>query len=288
MKWGCTMKTLVLAVVSWVVLTGCGPSTLEEFRAASPSRQGLEVKLPSGAAKQGLGGTPALMPGVTSAATLVVNGGVGLTLLVVAGIISERPASLTEEQAVWGPLTKPLWADTYRFTLTRKADGFHSLLEGRPKSGTDADFKPVLVGVHAPGISSAKGSFTLTARDGGRAEVAYARAADRALELNVAFRGPLGDSDYGYREAADASGSFSFVTVSDFDTRTPEVERLAVTTTWLASGTGRSDVAVTGSSTRFTECWDSALLRTYYQDSLGLFPTEGSAGACALQAAATP
>jgi hypothetical protein len=281
------MKTLSLAVAALVAFSGCGPSALDEFRAASPSSQGLEVKLPS-AVKQGLGGTPALMPGVTSAATLVVNGGVGLTLLVLAGIISEPPSSLTEEQAVWGPLTKPLWADTYRFTVTRKADGFHSLLEGRAKSGTDADFKPVLVGVHAPSLSRAQGSFTLTAKDGGRAEVTYARAADHALNLQVGFRGPLGDSDYAYSEAADASGSFSFVTASDFDTRTPALERLAVTTTWLASGTGRSDVVVTGSATRFTECWDSALLRTYYEDTLALFPTEGAAGACPLQAAETP
>lgn len=250
--------------------------------------------MPSGDTnKQGLGDVkPALMPGVTLLATLVVNGGVGLTLGVVASIVKEEPAVITEEHAEWGPLTQPLWKHSFRLKMDKASeDTVKYVLEGRAKSSTDEkDYVVVLSGQHEfTSFRAGKGTFTLTNVDNGdRAEVEYARTEKKDLDVKVGFRGGV-PSDYAYSQLEGGDGSFEFRVKSDFVTRTSASELLLVKSRWHQSGAGRADVTGSGgdlsAEVRFTECWDTDLNRTHYTDTLGLFPAEGEAKSCTFETA---
>jgi hypothetical protein len=290
-----------------LTITACG-TTVEDFRKAAPSNQGVDLKGPSASKKAGkltgdrtrqeVVGDPALMPGVTLLTTFIVNGSVGLTLGVVASIIAQEPASITDAKAVWGPLTQPLWADTFLFTMTQKAGVFTYVLEGRPKEST-GNFVTVLSGSHTPALGTSTGDFILDfgashrlvhpgdALALGRAEVHYQRTAKGDVELKVAFREP--DSDYAFSQVKGGDGTFEFVVNSNFDPKSAALEKLSVKSRWQVDGAGRADVTVTGGDAvkqvRFTECWDVALNRLHYTDTLGLVATEGDATTCAFSTA---
>lgn len=289
-----TMNKLTPAA-ALLVLAACAPTPLEEFRSASPSSQGLEVSLPSGnTTKQGLNddSKPALMPGVTLLATLVVNGGVGLTLGIVASIVAEEPTVITEERAEWGPITQPLWKHSFRLKMEKAGEKTVSyVMERRLKSSTaESDYVVVLSGQHAfESLRAGAGTFTLHDLDAAtRADVEYARNAQKDLDVKVGFRGGV-PSDYAYSQLEGGDGSFEFRVTSDFVTRTSASELLTVKSRWHQSGEGRADVTGTGGDlkeeVRFTECWNTDLNRTHYHDTLGLFPTEGAASACGFETA---
>ncbi len=278
---------------SCLALVACG-TTVEDYRKAAPSNQGVDLKGPTAAKKGGklsgdstraaLVGDPALMPGVTVLTTFVVNGSVGLTLGVIASIIKEEPAELSDEKAVWGPLTQPLWADTFRFTMTQKAGVYSYVLESRPKASTPGEFVTVLTGKHTPTLGTSTGDFVFVKP---HIEVHYQRTAKDDVELKVGFREP--DSDYAFSQAKAGDGAFEFVVNSNFDTKTSALEKLSVKSRWHNDGSGRSDVTVTGgdakTEVRFTECWDTVLNRSHYADTVGLFAKEGDEASCAF---ATP
>jgi len=283
-------KLILLAVPAFVA---CGPTPLEQFRAASPSSQGLEVSMAKGNQnKQGLGDEEtkaAVMPGVTLLATVVVNGGVGLTLGVVAAIISEEPTKLDEKHAEWGPFTQPLWKHSFLLKMDKVSEGNYSYVLTRGPKEAKAEtreFVEVLTGSHHfDGFVAGNGDFVLHDVDAKtRAEVTYARTAKKDLDVKVAFRGGI-PSDYAYNQVKDGDGSFEFRVTADFATKTLAQEQLTVKSRWHQSGEGRADVTGTGgdltSEIRFTECWDSSLNRSYYNDTLMLFPTEGRESACA-------
>lgn len=286
----------LIAAGSVALLAACGPTPLEQFRSASPSNQGLEVSLPSGnTTKQGLNddAKPALMPGVTLVATLVVNGGVGLTLAVVGSIVASEPAVITEEHAEWGPMTQPLGKHSFRLKMDKVDERtVKYVMERRLKSSTsDADYQVMLTGQHAFGeLRSGNGDFVLHDLDKStRAEVTYSRNAKKDLEVKVGFRGELTPSDYAYAQAEGGDGSFEFRVNADFATKTSAAELLTVKSRWHQSGAGRADVTGTGgdftSEVRFTECWNTDFNRTHYTDTVGLFPAEGSAEACTFKEA---
>src|SRR5262249_26039208 len=62
--------------------------------------------------------------------------------------VHTEPSSVQDGVATWGPYTDALEPVTYRFRVTRVADGeYDYVLEGRPKASTsDADYQNVLVG----------------------------------------------------------------------------------------------------------------------------------------------
>ncbi len=129
------------------------------------------------------------------------------------------------------------------------------------------------------------------------AEVHYQRTAKGDVELKVAFRdfsdvktgAKKPDSDYAFSQAKGADGMFEFVVNSNFDPKGAAVEKLSVKSRWQNDGAGRADVTVTGGDAVqqvwFTECWDLALDRVHYTDTVGLFATEGDATACAYSTA---
>ncbi len=307
------MKNHLLLLCALALTTGCGAVTLEDFRNAAPSGQGLELKMAEkksasqglrsefGQTQQGLLGAPALMPGVTALATGVVNGGVGLTLGVVRVIVAQEPTTLTATKATWGPYTEPLWRDTYRFTMTHDAQGFHYSLEGKPKTAADTAYVALLTGDHVPAGRDGSGAFKLdwdaaqNLAGGslliGHADVTYSRNANGDVKVGVAFRQvgnvldkKRADSDYAFEQVRDGDGFFTFSTEADFHNRNSAKETFRVNSRWHNDGAGRADVVVSGgdltTAVRFTECWASDFGRSYYQDTLAVFPTEGAESAC--------
>lgn len=288
------MKTIA-PVLCVLVTAGCAPTALEDFRSAAPSNQGVEVAMSSGGTKkQGLNDLkPALMPGVTLLTTVVVNGGVGLTLGTVASIVAQEPTVLAENHAEWGPHTEPLWKHSFRLTMDReeKSRTVTYVLERRPKSSTaEADYEAVVTGTHLfDTLRAGHGDFVLFDLDAKtRAEVTYSRNEKKDTDVKVAFRGGV-SSDYAFTQVQGGEGSFEFVVESNVVTKTAANERLAVKSRWMNDGTGRADVIAEGADLdtelSFSECWNSDLNRTFYVDSLGLFPTEGEAKACAFDVA---
>lgn len=302
------MRRALLVVLTLTFAASCGV-TVDDYRKAAPSSQGVDLKGPAASKKseklsgdstrQELVGDPALMPGVTALTTFLVNGSVVLTLGTIAAIIKEEPAEITSEKAVWGPLTQPLWADEFRFTMTQKSGVYSYVLEGRAKE-TKGDFVTVLTGQHTPELGGGVGGFVVDFSSGqklarankatGRAEVAYTRDAKKNVTLKIAFReiGTVGskgqDSDYSFAQANEGDGEFEFVVANNFITKGAAAETLSVKSRWHFDGVGRSDVVVKDGDAKepiqFTECWDSSLNRTYYGDTVKLFPTEGEEKSC--------
>ena len=117
--------------------------------------------------------------------------------------------------------------------------------------------------------------------------------------LNVNFTGfvdyegdgPV-DALYHYRELADQSGDFAFLTHSDVQDNASADEIWLMRTRWLAGGSGRSDVVIVGgdlgeTKVNASECWDEMFKRTFWTvDPQGISPTEGSANSCVFDSAA--
>jgi len=298
------MRTVLLLAVL-AVSTACS-STLDEFRDAAPSSQGISVQMRP-MKGQALVGDPALMPGVTGATAFVVNGTVGLTLGTIASVVATHPAQVSEDSVTWGPVTRPLWANEFKMTMTRGAGGFDYVVWGRSKRDPSGPFVQFMTGHHTPGFSQASGQFVMdwTAmqaladppRTVGQGEVSYTRNSRGDLTLDIRFlqtgkpeEATRTDSRYGFAQVEGGDGFLEYVIDTNYATMSSALERLAIKSRWRWDGSGRADAVGSGGDLaapfRFTECWDTAHDRTHYGDTLGLFPPEGDASACAFQDAA--
>ena len=97
------------------------------------------------------------------------------------------------------------------------------------------------------------------------------------------------NATYQYAEHADQSGNFAFGLRTNFDNDPAgALEDVALTSRWLASGAGRSDLVATGGSlpagfvVHATECWDATFARVFYTEDVDATKNEGSVSACAL------
>ncbi len=301
----------------------CGGSTVDDFRAASPSRQGIDVKAPSegqpltssdiGTQKQALG-ERSLWYGVTWATTTSVNLATAWVLGVCETIISFEPTTATDSQAVWGPYTGPLSPDTFKFTVTRAADGTYDYaLEGKPKVADDSAYVKLIVGHHAPSAAKhiGKGTFTVdwdAARtlgglhtDVGSARFTYERNAHLDVTIGVVFHQVRDSNDpskrvdaaYAFSQVVGGEGTFEFATLSDWaglpGSQPGSLERFAIKSRWTHSGSGRADLKASGGDlaqdVTLSECWGNSFLRVYYTDSLGFTKTEGVESDCAFSPA---
>ena len=71
------------------------------------------------------------------------------------------------------------------------------------------------------------------------------------------------------------------------DSKTTELEDIAVDSRFRADGAGRADISISGGDIpadpgmlTAVECWGADFMRSYYSDSLELEPTEGEPSAC--------
>lgn len=305
------MKRLFIAAVV-MTLTACGglltkDEQADEFRNASPSRQGVEIKMPakqaleSGDLAQGqqrLLGEVADWYKVTRAFTLVANGATAWVLELCENIVSYPPTTIDEQHAVWGPWTESLSPNTWRFTVTKAATGYDYVLEAKGKSQDDGSYRKLITGHHEPGAAEkqGQGTFTLdwnacqqlpmeTCKEVGQADFTYSRNAHLDVSVGIHFedikddQGRIVDADYAYSKVEGGEGAFDF--------RTANTEgRFTVKSRWLDSGAGRSDVKVVTPSNvtgTVTECWDTGFLSTYYTENVASWQgkTWGQASSCA-------
>lgn len=302
------MRKTMAALFTGALLatTGCGGATLEDFRAAAPSAQGIEVQMRSASA-QGLIGAPAVMPGVTAASALIVNTPVALVLETVAAVVATTPTRESSVEVVWGPHSKPLWLAEYQLTMTKTAKGFEYSVSARSKLTPHGDFVSVMSGLHVSGWPQTTGDFVIDwvalagigalSGSAGQVQVAYSRNEHRDVTLDIKFlEGSAAggtvrtNGRYGFAQVQGGEGHLEFVVDTNYDLHTLAPERLSVNSRWQWNGAGRADVIGSGGDLeapfRFTECWDQALARAYYGDTLSLFPAEGSQSDCAYAQAA--
>ena len=316
------MKRLSL-VLAASLFAACGGTAVDDFRAASPSRQGIDIKTPSnGQALTGDGiGTQSQALGelspwylVTWATTTTVNTATAWVLGVCEAIVSHDPTTATDQQAVWGPYTEPLSPDTFKFTVTKNPDGTYDYaLEGKPKAADDSAYVKLIVGHHIPTAAKhiGKGTFTVdwdAARtlgglhtDVGSAAFTYERNPHFDVAVGVVFHQVKDGNDpskrvdaaYAFSQIAGGEGTFEFATLSDWKglpgSQPGNLERFAIKSRWAHSGAGRADLMASGGDlaqdVTLSECWGNSFLRVYYTDSLGFTKTEGLESDCAFSPA---
>ena len=299
------MKRYVLVAL---LLGGC-QSPLEEFRGAAPSAQTVSLNVPAGAGSSTASvkesanviGARASMYELTRGVTAVVNGGVGVTLLVLEAIVDTQPTSLTIDHATWGPYTGALDPTTWKLDVSKVGTSDYSyVLSGKPRAAADPAYVAVIAG-KAHVVSRVVGSgdfvFDFTAlhtldsseKAQGTIAVHYDNSASPRV-VAVAFNGfddgngsyTPNDAAYKYSENADHSGSFEFVTKADVDHDPLRVqETLGIRSDWLATGQGKSVAGATGGSlaadATLEECWDTSFARSYFTDSWNPADSEGDA-----------
>ena len=300
---------------SLVICAGCGsPSGRSgSFLDALPSKQTLEVTAPTAHAPAALKAGSAAALGETASlyvltrqTTAQVNGLVGGALDTLAAIARTPPAAVGANSAAWGPITDALSPVAGRLVVTRVAPGAHTFdLDLRPKSGSDADFRPFLQGASTgagPGGPS-QGSFAVDF-DLAHQLDPVANAAQGTLVAGWAVAPDhhevevhLGDVHVGSDAPAtadiasvlqpDGSGSLVFEARANLLGAPDTLEAGQVRSRWIPTGAGRADVAVHGGDAAdgvlITECWDASFDRVYARGATpdGGVSSEGNPDACA-------
>ncbi len=283
-----------------VVLAGCGGSpAAEEFLAALPKRDQVEVAFPDGSARgakagvraDALLGQTAEFYAVTRITSEHLNGLVGSALDTLGKITQMPPSSLERNRAVWGPFTPVLSPVNYRLVIERTAPGeFAHRLDARPKSVTAEEaFGPVLAGTASP--ERRAGTFSI---DLNRQHALDAVGTPQTGSIGFAFemapqQGTIRihlenlaqpNADYVYVQHANGSGDFFFVAHPSLGADVALLGAL-VRSRWMPSGAGRADAHVsdTTGGRDITECWDENFARVFFSARPG--PSEGDPAACA-------
>jgi hypothetical protein len=306
---GAMRKSLCLLVG---LVSGCGAAieSEEALLASLPSRQAMEVSVPTGpaalrAGSAALVGETAGLYVVTRQTTTRMNGLVGGVLDQLGSIARTRPTAVEADTAAWGPLTDVLSPVVWRLVVRRLGPGEHAfLLEVRPKAGADGDFRPFLQGASArPGPAGpAQGSFAVNlglahALDPvmnpavGQLAAAWNMQVDRR-EVHLQLAGvsqpsePPATGDFGAVLLPDGSGALVFDANANLLGSADALEVGRVSSRWNAAGAGRADAELhqgdAGAGTQVTECWDASFGRVYFhgQTGAGADASEGDAAAC--------
>lgn len=299
------------ALLVAMLAAGCA-NPVDSFRAAAPAQQAVNLNLPAGGlGASSAGETTAALVGqrasfyeLTRGVTVVVNGGVGLTLLLLEHLTDGYPSALTATHASWGPYTDALSPSTWKFDVDKVGpEDYAYTLAGKPKLADDSGYQAVIAGkAHVVSRTVGSGDFTLdftalAAIDGsnksvGSIAVHYDNSSSPRV-VEVAFKDfadgngsyTPNDALYRYAEQPDHSGNFEFVTRADVDhDLLQQKETVAIVSRWLGSGQGRSDVKASGGSlagdASLSECWSASFARTYFTDSWRPSDTEGDLSSC--------
>jgi len=319
-------KSLLCGAGAAFLLAGCGRMDREtEFRAALPSKELVETKAPAKAGQgleadvhaQGGQGQTSDMYQLTRGASLFVNGGTVRVLSLVDAVTKHRPTSVTEDSAVWGPHSDALDPNAWKLTVTKTGEGMYSYtLEAKGKNEADSAFKTLLSGKHTarmdvggePVEGFGSGEFTLDwdaaqtlpkhDDNVGKMTVRYSRLDETSgATVDADFRqvkdretGQRVDADYRYKSTPSAGGEFQFGLTKDWyqpGNTASAAERLTIKSRWQQSGTGRSDIRVSGGDLAHeataNECWDSNFASQFLKISFEANPRYGTeAGNCAI------
>ena len=254
-------------------------SPVDEFRGAAPAAQTVSLNVPAGAgastARSGrrdaeMIGQRATFYEITRGVTTIVNGGVGVTLLVLEAIVDEQPTTLTADARHLGPVHRRARPDDVEVRRQSKVgtSDYSYVLSAKPRNAADTRVRRRSSRATAHVVSRVVGSgdfvfdfSALHALDRGNtrraasacttttpARRAWSRSRSRTSTTATATTRP-NDALYKYSENGDHSGSFEFVTKADVDHDPLGVqETLAIKSVWLSTGQGKSDVGATGGS----------------------------------------
>ena len=332
-----TTRSLTATLFAVCLLPAC---TLEkqddgaEYREAVPEREAVVVAGPesdsaadtSTASVASSRGTLATTPRTRGpyakryGFTRVVRGGVNLVTAAVLGsawaIVHTEPTSVESGEATWGPYTDALDPATYRFRVTRVAEGeYDYTLEGRAKrSSSDDDYRAVLKG-HGSGKRHSlhgEGDFTIDLNvahdldpfahenDSGTVHVVHhlphdigngaTDALPRSILAEVKPDPAVNPESFSVTSNAneDGTGSLHVDANADVDdTKLTQLEDIVIDSRWRVDGAGRADILIAGGdvpadpgTVSAVECWGADFMRSYYADSVSFEPSEGEATAC--------
>lgn len=306
-------RLLSLALVA--ALAGCGGlQNADDFRNASPSRQGIDIKVPAsgqalessdvGQAQWAVLGETAGLYKLTRAVTVTVNAWTAAWLVLCEQIVKNPPTTSTDTQAVWGPGGEPLDPKVYKFTVTKVANGYDYVFEAKDKTKGDDAFVKLITGHHEPGAAknAGAGKFKIDfdaaqalpdadPKTVGTGEFTYSRNEKMDVTVAVAFRqvwdndhpGQKIDLDYAFGQISGGDGSF------DFKATNAKAEHWAVRSRWHQDGSGRSDVKANNADNSVlgtvSECWGPTFLETYYAESWNAAGALGQESDCKFAAA---
>ncbi|HEY0705669.1 MAG TPA: hypothetical protein VGG33_02675, partial [Polyangia bacterium] len=266
-------------VMAASVFAGCGlaeEEAADEFRNGVPRNETVKVVVPENAPNQRaltaadtatnqqaltVKGQTAELYQLTRAASGIVNGGAGVTLVLVKTIVSFPPTTVSADSATWGPWTGALEPVTWKLTVTRVSPGkYDYVLAGRARGDLTGAFTTVLSGSHTPAVDGrgrpvegfGAGDFvldwdarrTLPMPDDdnvGKVTYHYERPGLAGpVVVNAEFRqvrdrdrpGQLVDLSYRYQTGA-AGGAMEFVNNAPMTAAKPGA-RLAVKSRWTA------------------------------------------------------
>jgi len=261
---------------------------------------------------------------LTVAITDLVNGATVGVLVLVSTIVQYPPTTVDGDTATWGPYSEPLKANAWRLVVTRvQPDVFSWNLDGKPKTAADSAFVTVLSGKHTravdgaghPMIGFGSGNFsvdwnaaaTLPDNDGstGTATFTYARVAPTAdVTIDVSFHGvtdkstgEVFDAVYHYAATPGQGGDLQYGANQDYypgpgPTGTAK-ETLSLHSRWQESGTGRTDIQVSGGdlatslgTQTASECWDASFASVYKMVSYDATQDWGTEASCSFPTAA--
>lgn len=227
----------------------------------------------------------------------------GAILGAVKLVTDEKPTTLESKKAVWGPWTgSALEPVTWRFTVEEVAtDDFDYVLEGKPRNGSDSEYKVVLRGKGYGKANSAyrTGNFSVDndaykaldpahGKDAGSAKVVYDLKNLEKRNIKVALTLPAsgGSADIDVQHDTGGAGTVNIVAHTDLDgSKSTKAEDITIFSRWNAGGAGRADITIQGGDVpqvvKGSECWSTSFGRVYYSDSVSSEPTVGDATACA-------
>ena len=278
-----------------------------EIKRAIPTSDQVSIKLPETTAKSV--GQLADWYVATRNVTRTFNGGTAWVLVLVHTIVQFPVTTVNGDLYTWGPWSGALDPAEYKLEVRAIPDGTYSYkFSGRSKTAANAQFEVLIDGTAdpRPGELKGNGEFLLDFDAGkrvnpidsgdakGQVNVKYDLAA-KHLDLTIMSTDDKGvpvSADYAYNESADGGGDMVF----DVDGNaggTAALEKVTLRSRWLANGSGRADLRLTGgdlgtNQATGSECWSTTFRRVFYADSVGFAATEGDAAACAFATADMP
>jgi hypothetical protein len=290
------MKKLTL-LTALLGLAACAPTN--EYKDALPTQDSTRINVPasagqalnSGTNQQALQGQTATFYTFTVDISSMINGSTVWVLDFLQNVTNNPPTSLTANGAIWGPYTDPLSANTAKLTVTKAGDGSYTYeLDGKAKTAPDSSFVAILTGSANPAVDGhgqpipgfGSGSFTINWDNAqtlpqhdnnvGTAAFQYSRTSPTAqASVKVTFTNVLDqqsgqriNANYSYIANPGNGGVFQFSEDKDFIAGPNGVEHMTVESRWMESGTGRSDVKLSGGdvpnppgAATVSECWDT-------------------------------
>ncbi len=291
------MKRILAATAALLVLAGCD-SLEAQFRNGLPQKSMVELNIPGRDTVEGKVSMTSELRGdrsnsylLTRGATRSVNGGTFFILALIDGVTKNRPTSMDENTAVWGPYPgDALDPNTYKLTVNRTGDkNFTYALEAKGKTAPEDAWVVIVSGSHTKGETDNHGNGTFLidwdnaqtlpehGPEIGTAEITYAKEqGTEKVTVSAEFvgvsDGNSGTTNFSYRYSATpgAGGTFDFMVRGDInnDVGTITLEKLTIHSRWLETGAGRADIRVTEGDlgaleATGNECWDTSFNSQY-------------------------